>query len=1149
MKRLPLCRISLLSLLFCLLPVAAGNSGAVTHRIVNGWIITLEEPTGIYRRDQEVVTVKLNFKPGEAPKEYSRYLRVIDSNGRQVVSQVEVTESYADGSIKTADLLFQATIVPGERPTFRVLVINDHSQNDPRNPSEPSEPLEPLEIVARKIGTGRFEMANDRFGVIANLGFEQTEPAIVSAFNKTAGEHRMLNLIDTSPEINERLIFGKKGAGFGTFMLPPESSQTDQHESAFDRIEIIEAGPLRARVKLSGARFRDLRETWEFTWHLGSPVLRWKAYLEKAELGWAYGFFFSAVSASPYEPFDRWIGGAEVGFPDGWETDNPPDHKIGPNNFLELPGRHLLYYRRQENYGALGFYEMDRELSWDGIGARQFSAIRKFIDDKNSIEIALAFPNWKGTETVLEGRKEYRKFIQPILSVVRAAELDVGDRPPVSSQSGQQISIRPVAELQRDAAGSPLDLRLDGDWKINHAEKSEGEKQGFYRADLDDSSWRTVQIPGSVHTQILPAPQYYSKKADWISDQEWWYRRRFAAQPAMNGKRLWLKFEATDYFADIYLNGELLGTHEGYIDPYQFDVTDRLRLDGENTLAVRVWTPVSYYWRHRPYTVKGSYGAVDQKPDNITPLGITRSVHLIATGPVTIDNVAVDTRINQDGSADVIIDLALDAKQELTPEVILRLKPRNFVAPTGLELKSQSALTPRSNTSRFILHVEKPELWWTWDHGKPNLYTLEIIAKASNESSDYRSLAVGIREIEHLDWKFYLNGKRMFIRGTNSYYNLFLSEMRRGDYERDLELMRRMNINMIRLHCHYSNPDFYDLCDEQGILVWQDYLEAWYPEDRAFSIKAARLYDVHIRYIRNHPSIAVWATSDEESLENYRDLTKHLEPRLYLLDPQRRPVVRSTGRYGDAHVYEGWYGGTIWEYTRVTEKFISELGATALPNYESIIKFLPDHWPIKDHEEDWVFHKLQITEAMRAWGDPGEMTLQEYIPQTQDYVARLFQLAIERMRRLKYNPAGGILHFHAIDIWPSVTMAALDFYRQPTKAYFVVQRSFQMILPSFAYDRDQWAPGETVKTELWLINDHWFSIPNAVVSWRLEDGQTKVVSSGKLPNKITIAADSSVKLTDINFPAGSPGKYQLWAKVTNERGEVISENNYEFKVK
>src|SRR5205085_4538958 len=330
-----------------------------------------------------------------------------------------------------------------------------------------------------------------------------------------------------------------------------------------------------------------------------------------------------------------------------------------------------------------------------------------------------------------------------------------------------------------------------------------------------------------------------------------------------------------------------------------------------------------------------------------------------------------------------------------------------FTAPTGLLLKTNETLEPGLQTRRYELHVAKPELWWTWDHGKPNLYTLNANVRAGDQLSDHYACAVGLREIEHVDWKFYLNGKRMFIRGTNFYYHLFQSEVRRSDYERDYKLLRAMNINMIRLHCNFSNPEFYELADETGVLVWQDFLEAWYPEDRAFSLKAARLYDPLIKYVRNHPSAAIWATSDEESLENYRDLTKHLEPRVYLNDPQRRPVVRSTGRYGDGHIYHGWYDGSIWEYTQLNEKFVSELGATALPNYESLIKFLPNHWPIKDHEDEWVFRKLQIFEAMRAWGEPGTLGLQEYIPQTQDYVARLFQLALERMRRLKYQPAGG----------------------------------------------------------------------------------------------------------------------------------------------
>ncbi|QQS47915.1 MAG: hypothetical protein IPM66_04460 [Acidobacteriota bacterium] len=1099
--------------------------------------ITLEEPTGIYRRDDEIVTMLLELAAGEARTASS--LRLYSSDGRQVLTQLQAIDTHPDGSIRRAELLFPATIVPGERPVFYLVSgVTDKNGNRAENG-----------LTASRLGVGRFEMANDRFGVILNLGFEKTEPAIVEAYNKSAGELRMLNLVDTSPDHNEPLEFGRRSAGIGTFLAQNGSGLP--RSGVFDRIEIVESGPWRARVRLSGARAGTAIETWEFTWLAHSPVLHWKTTLDNASPGSGSGFFFSSISATPYEPFNCWMEGIERKFPDGWEVDNPPDHPIGPRDMSDLPGSHLVYYQRKENYGALGIFELDRSLEWKGIGSRQFTARTKLEAGKRTSEIALSFPNWKGTETVLEARKEHRKFTQPILSVVSESDSPLPFEPADSTPEAVSATLTlPVEEIKKADEGGILDFSLDGAWKIHEADKSRGEALGYYREDFNDGDWRMVTVPGSVHTQILEPGAYHTPAANWVSSKEWWYRRSMTVPAEARGRRLWLKFDATDYYADIYLNGKLLGRHEGYIDPYQFDVTGRLRLDGPNTIAVRVWTPVSYYWRHRPYTVKGSYGAVDQKPDEITALGITRSVHLLATGPVTISEIAINTSINNDGSADVTLDLTLDAAESL-PEAGIRLTllPRNFEGATGHEIRAGKPVAAGDQKERFVFRLERPELWWTWDHGKPNLYTLSVSVSDGDGLSDRQTAAVGIRTIEHIDWKFYLNGKRMYIRGTNSYYNLFMSEMRRGDYERDIELMRRMNINMIRLHCHFSNPEFYEISDEKGILIWQDYLEAWYPEDRAFSLKAAELYDPHIRYVRNHPSVAIWATSDEESLENYRDLTKHLEPRLYLHDPQRRPVQRSTGRYGDAHVYEGWYGGTIWEYTKVREKFISELGATALPNYESLIKFLPDHWPIRDHEEDWVFHKLQIFEAMRAWGEPGDMTLREYIPQTQNYVARLFQLAIERMRRLKYQPSGGILHFHAIDIWPSVTMAALDYYRQPTRSFHTVQQSFQMVLPSFAYDRDTWSAGEEMKTELWIINDHWYAIPNATVKWSLLDQAGKTIQQAERTFRIDIAGDSSSKLTDLTIPLKSPGKFTLRAIVLDDKGGKLSENNVELTVK
>ncbi len=1130
-----------------------------------GWAIQLEEPTGIERRDNEVVRFNTRFAVGDARPEQ---LRAIDDENRELPVQVAVGDFYPDGSIKFAEILFPATLIPGRIPRYRLLASPVFP--GARKPGERGGDYQ-TDITIRRLGTSRIELGNNRFGIIINLGKDNTTPAIVEAYTRTSDEHRMLNLVETTPDLKEELAFGTRSAGWGTAL------DSAVRTSGFTGVDVVESGPLRARIKLRGAHFGTVAEEWEFEWYSNSPVVVWRARTE-TRTG-RYGFFFSALSAFPYEPFTHWADGAEVAWPDG-DTNNPPHKRIVAQGLLvraqdfdDLPGGHILYYNPQANYGALDFIELDSTLRWFGIGSRQFYAAKKLdgtqpqarqtgistitrpdVMERSaewSSQIAIAFPQWKANETLLEARGCYRRFAQPILAhgldLQPLAKLpDYTSAPRTARYSVEERSAK--ATTSGNGKPAPIELPLNGLWKLRNAEKGEGEKQRLFEIGADDSEWQAVQVPGSVHTQILKYPAYYTHEAEWISFKEWWYRKNFRVPAEMKGRRLRLQFDATDYYADIWLNGKKLGRHEGYIDPYEFDVSAGLNLDGDNVVAVRVWTPVDYYWRHRPYTIKGSYGAVDQKPDNITAVGITRSVRLIANRSIVIDTVVARPALNQDGSADLDVEVALRA-DTTKGRLELALAPRNFSGSDQLtatvDLSSLADKSPRRFQVRF--HLKNPQLWWTWDHGKPNLYTLSTRVVVDEQISDYRSEAVGIREVEKVGWLFYLNGRRIYIRGTNSYYlELFMSEINRAKYVRDLNLIKGMNVNMIRLHCHFQNPEFYDLCDELGIMVWQDFLEAWYPHDPEFAIEAARLYDNHIRMVRNHPCVAIWATSDEEDLENYRMLTKHLAGRLYACDEQRRPVVRSTGRYGDGHIYYGWYGGSIWQYTTTEEKFISELGATALPDYETLIQFLPNHWPIEDHKEEWIFRKLQISEAMRAWGPPSGKSLRDYIPQTQAYVARLHQLAIERMRRRKYD-AGGILHFHAIDFWPSVTMAALDYFRKPTKSYFTVQRSFQMVLASLEYDREVWRVGEDFHCGLWVINDHWYAIPGARIEWKIVDASGVTAMSGAV--NVNIAEDSSVKLDEVRWKAAGAGSYELRAEVFDRDGRRLSENSYEFEVK
>jgi beta-mannosidase len=1042
------------------------------------WTVRLEEPTGIERRDGELVRVPL-AKIGGRRAGY----RITNPAGQELPWQVLGQE-----------LLFPATLIGGQMAEYRVSCCQE----------APGE--FPEQVSARLLPSGRIELANTRVRIIV----EAATGRIVEAYPLLAGPQRSLNLVEMTPEQrdkNDIHATGPKVTGPPSPVAGPNEGWSALSGAVKLTEGSIQGGPLAVRVAAAG---------WSLELTADSSALVWRA---------SKGFRFASVSALPHVPFDRFADCGEYRWPTGPGSGEPPDHDIAARPWKRAPGGCFVYYTKEENYGAFGVVALDDSLEWTGAGASRFEG----RSAKPETSVALIFPAWQGNNTVLAARADARRARQPVLVRV--------DQP---VERAAQIKL-PAARLDPLKALSPAKppepfrrntLPLDGEWELAFGPKGEGPQ----------SEWRKVRVPGSAHLQWLPPAQLYSREANWVSYHEWWYKRTFELPAGFVNQRVRLEFDATDYYAEAYLDGKWLGRHEGYIDPYSYDVTPFVKPGEKHELRVRVWTPVHYYWKHRPYTVKGSYGGVDQKPDDITALGITRGVRLTAGAPERISDVAVASRLRPAGAAEVAVNLGAEGLGR-DSEYVWQLT----LTPRGSQGESvQVTAAARSVPARLVIPVKNARLWWTWDLGAPDLYTLETrLLDGSGRVLDARTESIGIREIQRRADQFYLNGKRIFLRGTNTYANLWLSEMTREKYARDLDVIGKMNVNLLRIHCHFENPEFYDLADERGLLIWQDYLEAWYPEDTDFSRRAAELFDNHIRMVRNHASIAVWAPSDEESLENYRDLTKHLYARPKLLDPQDRPVQRSTGRWGDSHIYHGWYDGSIWDYTKMDENLVTELGATALPAKESLDKFLPDKWPIPAFADDWSYHRLQVPEARRAWGDLDKQTPEQLIAKSQDYAARLFQISLERTRRRKGEGAGGIFHFFAIDFWPSVTMAAIDFYRVPTKVAEVVRRSFEPVAALFDYDRAEWRGGETVKVGVWAVNDTHTAYPAAQLNWRVENAAGQVQGKGSFSK--AIGADSSALAGTAQWPAATPGAYRMVVEVVSA-GKRVSENIYEFSV-
>ena len=451
------CRASYILVLASLCAVFALQSVSAAE----AWTVRVEEPTGLYPRTNEVVEVpyeKLGGKRGP--------WLVTDPQGKELPWQA--TER---------GVLFPATLIPGELPEYRVSATDSASTNFVN------------QVRLRVLGLNRVELGNPFFRIL----IDKQAAAIVEAFNLSAESHRTLNLVETTPE--DSASWKKEGRTPGQRGFQPVPGVPEGNvgwtslggSGPITQVEVVEAGPLRGRVRL----VRE-GESWELSWTAESRALRWQA---------SRGFRFTAVSAIPFLPFDRFVGGSEYEWPTGPDEDEPPDHDVGVRQWAKLPGGHSVYYRNEENYGALGIVALDTNLDWTGIGSRRFVAQKP----SGPSEIAITFPQWRGFNTVLQARREYRVLRQPLLITVNAA---VGPGASITHPAERTVEPERETTSQAPEPFEPDAVSLDGDWELAWCEKGAGPPT---------NGWRTVKVPGSAHTQWLKPSKIYNEDAVWIS--------------------------------------------------------------------------------------------------------------------------------------------------------------------------------------------------------------------------------------------------------------------------------------------------------------------------------------------------------------------------------------------------------------------------------------------------------------------------------------------------------------------------------------------------------------------------------------------------------------------------------------------------------
>ncbi|AFY92151.1 glycoside hydrolase family 2 protein [Chamaesiphon minutus] len=708
----------------------------------------------------------------------------------------------------------------------------------------------------------------------------------------------------------------------------------------------------------------------------------------------------------------------------------------------------------------------------------------------------------------------------------------------------------------------PASIPLDGEWRFASGHL---QPDNAYQSTFNDRNWRSIQVPGNWFLQGQDLSGVV------------WYRRHFQIDRSLKGKVIQLVFDGVDYTGDVWLNGHYLGFHEGYFQPFRFVVSDLLKYNGDNILAVKVNSPVEEpekVWSLHKRLIKGVLNHHDTRPGGAWSVrgqeqntgGIWAPVSLQISDRVAIIQQQVTPELDpryQNGIAHIDLTIINPTPKPQTVKLGLQLQPANFQDSPDLPIVREQILQPGSNQIAINIPKTAPHLWWTWEHGKPDLYRVKTEILSKNKLLDRSSTTFGFRTIrlnpQSQVWE--LNGRRIFLRGTNYIASQWLSEMTRAKYSLDLKLMQQANINSIRVHAHIEAAEFYHLCDEMGLLVWQDFPLQWgYSDASEFVTEATQQANDMVTMLYNHPSIFTWSIHNEPPWDatwmkdKYRDYNpkqnRALDETIYnslrSRDSTRHLHLASTTQ---EHPWHGWYSGKWQDYGKATkEPLITEFGAQALPNRSSLEKIFTAAELFPDTPaklEKWKYHNFQPHETFNLAKVPMGKTVEEFIDNTQQYQAQLTQFAAESYRRQRYQPVSAIFQFMFVENWPSINWGIVDYWRQTKPGYEMLKRAYQPILPSIILPKQQWKVGESIPIELWLINDLWKSMPNSQLTYILKRSKT-IIKQESIA--IAITPDSSKQIENLKLSNLESGNYQLSVIVTDSQSKLLGENSTVFDV-
>ena len=626
---------------------------------------------------------------------------------------------------------------------------------------------------------------------------------------------------------------------------------------------------------------------------------------------------------------------------------------------------------------------------------------------------------------------------------------------------------------------------LNGTWQATNVRTGEGypaQVPGFVQKDLMEQG----VLPNEYDTLFEP-------KIEWVEHDDWTYRRSFElSEELLASEALEMVFEGVDTFAEIELNGKVIGSTENMFMSYRFNVKGIAK--ARNELVVRISSPTEtlkekekafgedlFLWNGispRLFGRKAQYGYGWDWGARVATVGIHKAVKVEGYEQLRGEHLGYRlTSISQDkaivNAHHKIVNVRGTAfEAEVTYTI--------YDGEQAVAVKKETvSVAPGERVFETSLEIANPKRWYPLGHGEAHLYRL-VVEVAAKDDSYALDCSVGLREVkikmpyDEQGRKFLIevNGVSILCKGVNwiplkLWPNLDTAE----EYRQEIEDIAAANMNMIRVWGGgtYENHDFFAECDRLGIMVWQDFMFACgdYPDDDAFSELVRKEADFVLDEFGSHPSIVLWCGNNENMffIERSRKKRKHgFGEKLYfdvLKEACRKDTLRPywptspymltfddsryEGDYGDLH---SWY---VWgqthpyeEYREVNGRFLSEFGMQSYPSMK-VMDAVDAEADLRDPKFD-AMQKAPNGIQRLFYYTVGDYRLpatkEQFVYVNQLLQANALRFGVEHWVSRMPDTSGALI-WQWSDLWPSISWALVDYGKVKKPSYYYMKRTFQ----------------------------------------------------------------------------------------------------------